>query len=128
MGAKISAERKNSSPVSEAPPPLTSPGVFPVHEFNTRSRIKTEIPVIRSDRSEEHTSELQSRGHLVCLDLASFPTRRSSDLKISVRKFRDGSSMGVKFNGCENLGGTKKQFAGVGSSSPADLTRCVPGA
>src|SRR5690625_1773400 len=49
MGAKISAERKNSSPVSEAPPPLTSPGVFPVHEFNTRSRIKTEIPVIRSD-------------------------------------------------------------------------------
>src|SRR5437870_5790196 len=42
-------------------------------------------------RSEEHTSELQSRGHLVCrlllerhvtlLDLHSFPTRRSSDLK-----------------------------------------------
>src|SRR5690625_546660 len=29
-------------------------------------------------RSEEHTSELQSRGHLV--DLLSFPTRRSSDL------------------------------------------------
>src|SRR5215510_443272 len=41
-------------------------------------------------RSEEHTSELQSRGHLVCRlllercvghrDLHSFPTRRSSDL------------------------------------------------
>src|SRR5690625_1949283 len=41
-------------------------------------------------RSEEHTSELQSRGHLVCrllLDgrvdrhaLAAFPTRRASDL------------------------------------------------
>src|SRR5690625_2574822 len=34
-------------------------------------------------RSEEHTSELQSRGHLVCrllLPLHSFPTRRSSDL------------------------------------------------
>src|SRR5690625_380313 len=32
-------------------------------------------------RSEEHTSELQSRGHLVCrLVLHSFPTRRSSDL------------------------------------------------
>src|SRR5690625_844065 len=29
-------------------------------------------------RSEEHTSELQSRGHLVLLHL--FPTRRSSDL------------------------------------------------
>src|SRR5437870_4649585 len=43
-----------------------------------------------SGRSEEHTSELQSRGHLVCRlllecsaahrDLPSFPTRRSSDL------------------------------------------------
>src|SRR5690554_2799952 len=42
-------------------------------------------------RSEEHTSELQSRPHLVCRllleryaanrDLHSFPTRRSSDLK-----------------------------------------------
>src|SRR5690625_1130028 len=33
-------------------------------------------------RSEEHTSELQSRGHLVCrlADLLSVPTRRSSDL------------------------------------------------
>src|SRR5690625_2347557 len=37
-----------------------------------------------SSRSEEHTSELQSRGHLVCPllppSLLSFPTRRSSDL------------------------------------------------
>src|SRR5262245_30612796 len=41
-----------------------------------------------SDRSEEHTSELQSLRHLVCRlllpprspDLHSFPTRRSSDL------------------------------------------------
>src|SRR5207253_3200738 len=32
----------------------------------------------RRNRSEEHTSELQSRGHLVVLP--SFPTRRSSDL------------------------------------------------
>src|SRR5699024_5218954 len=31
-------------------------------------------------RSEEHTSELQSRFDLVCLNLHSFPTRRSSDL------------------------------------------------
>src|SRR5690625_2750149 len=32
-------------------------------------------------RSEEHTSELQSRGHLVCRRApSSFPTRRSSDL------------------------------------------------
>src|SRR5207253_2048109 len=42
-----------------------------------------------STRSEEHTSELQSRGHLVCRllltcydrDLTAFPTRRSSDLE-----------------------------------------------
>src|SRR5437870_1021329 len=35
----------------------------------------------RVGRSEEHTSELQSRGHLVCRPvLHSFPTRRSSDL------------------------------------------------
>src|SRR5439155_476335 len=33
---------------------------------------------LREKRSEEHTSELQSRGHLV--HLPSFPTRRSSDL------------------------------------------------
>src|SRR5205814_1933314 len=31
-------------------------------------------------RSEEHTSELQSLRHLVCRDVRSFPTRRSSDL------------------------------------------------
>src|SRR5947209_6099003 len=31
-------------------------------------------------RSEEHTSELQSRQYLVCRDLHFFPTRRSSDL------------------------------------------------
>src|SRR5690625_1258900 len=49
------------------------------------------------NRSEEHTSELQSRGHLVCrlllkiicyiLYLPYFPTRRSSDLFIE-RWFR----------------------------------------
>src|SRR5690242_18843599 len=32
-------------------------------------------------RSEEHTSELQSHVNLVCRDLHSFPTRRSSDLR-----------------------------------------------
>src|SRR5690606_19547421 len=32
------------------------------------------------ERSEEHTSELQSRENLVCRELHSFPTRRSSDL------------------------------------------------
>src|SRR5438874_474393 len=39
------------------------------------------IPSRRSEpRSEEHTSELQSRRDLVCRHLHSFPTRRSSDL------------------------------------------------
>src|SRR5690625_4989817 len=33
---------------------------------------------LKVSRSEEHTSELQSRGHLVAVH--SFPTRRSSDL------------------------------------------------
>src|SRR5687768_15027785 len=37
-------------------------------------------PAGESPRSEEHTSELQSRLHLVCRDLHSFPPRRSSDL------------------------------------------------
>src|ERR1041385_2498058 len=47
-------------------------------------------------RSEEHTSELQSRLHLVCRlllewygdhrDLPSFPTRRSSDLEVNRSK------------------------------------------
>src|SRR5699024_1081642 len=33
-------------------------------------------------RSEEHTSELQSRFDVVCLHLPSLPTRRSSDLTV----------------------------------------------
>src|SRR5690625_5235894 len=58
-------------------------------------RKTVELPMLNVDiieklisRSEEHTSELQSRGHLVCrlllyfslCFLYSFPTRRSSDL------------------------------------------------
>src|SRR5690625_639152 len=39
-----------------------------------------EETALLESRSEEHTSELQSRGHLVCFDSHSFPTRRSSDL------------------------------------------------
>src|SRR5438067_771458 len=42
-------------------------------------------------RSEEHTSELQSRFDLVCRDLHSFPTRRSSDLSpVRARAVRPG--------------------------------------
>src|SRR5437899_953071 len=39
------------------------------------------------NRSEEHTSELQSLRHLVCLYFLSFPTRRSSDLCIVLKTF-----------------------------------------
>src|SRR5438046_1009846 len=42
------------------------------------------IPQVISARSEEHTSELQSLTTLVCQQPTSFPTRRSSDLKILV--------------------------------------------
>src|SRR6476620_8602207 len=44
-------------------------------------------------RSEEHTSELQSRQYLVCRphrELHSFPTRRSSDLHHSSMRFPGG--------------------------------------
>src|SRR5690606_4295190 len=41
----------------------------------------------RKLRSEEHTSELQSRENLVCLCLHSFPTRRSSDLFGHAQKY-----------------------------------------
>src|SRR5207253_724719 len=51
-------------------------------------------------RSEEHTSELQSRGHLVCrlllersapiCKLHSFPTRRSSDLEKRLKDAANG--------------------------------------
>src|SRR5690625_5803931 len=37
---------------------LQNPGVEEI--------IKTEVPFLANYRSEEHTSELQSRGHLVC--------------------------------------------------------------
>src|SRR5947208_971892 len=56
--------------------------------FSTRCIVPEATPP--SERSEEHTSELQSPDHLVCRlllesssdpsDLHSFPTRRSSDL------------------------------------------------
>src|SRR5690625_3336980 len=66
-----------------------------IMQLNTKfwqTDVSIYIQVFNSRRSEEHTSELQSRGHLVCrllleisplcLSLHSFPTRRSSDLDI----------------------------------------------
>src|SRR3990172_3980706 len=63
-------------------------GALPRHGCLPRPR---SAPALPSRRSEEHTSELQSRLHLLCplfffkcygdhRDLHSFPTRRSSDL------------------------------------------------
>src|SRR5439155_16221465 len=45
-----------------------SPGTVQVHLVVTDQGLNdtNEIPVLRAERSEEHTSELQSRGHLVC--------------------------------------------------------------
>src|SRR2546422_6750817 len=53
--------------VSEPPPPLASvaPGVSP-RLAATIDRCLAKDPGARFPRSEEHTSELQSRLHLVC--------------------------------------------------------------
>src|SRR5207253_2942927 len=51
---------------------------FPIRPLLTRGLPTPCLNQEQTYRSEEHTSELQSRGHLVILH--SFPTRRSSDL------------------------------------------------
>src|SRR5439155_1657231 len=78
---------------------LHEPGAFapPHHEHivvtaeGALPRLGRRDQPIHPIRSEEHTSELQSRGHLVCRllleylqhhHLPSFPTRRSSDLPV----------------------------------------------
>src|SRR5690625_5486512 len=43
----------------------TNPAIYPA-TAEKRNPAITMIMVINNDRSEEHTSELQSRGHLVC--------------------------------------------------------------
>src|SRR5262245_51733406 len=50
-------------------------------EITLRNEVETGRLDLAAERSEEHTSELQSLRHLVCRALHSFPTRRSSDLK-----------------------------------------------
>src|SRR5690625_307227 len=56
---------------------LTSSAVTDLPSFG--AGINSAAALAIAPRSEEHTSELQSRGHLVYLH--SFPTRRSSDLR-----------------------------------------------
>src|SRR5690625_6846662 len=45
-----------------------SPGLSPGYPHNVRTvrRVPNLVSSFQQDRSEEHTSELQSRGHLVC--------------------------------------------------------------
>src|SRR5207253_5331219 len=48
-------------------------GIWPLNSYKQALRLNNEVPgivipeaLLKSMRSEEHTSELQSRGHLVC--------------------------------------------------------------
>src|SRR5690625_5697736 len=60
-GPPIASATENSSPCSTAPSPLDGAG-------SSRLVPACSVGTSREDpaRSEEHTSELQSRGHLVC--------------------------------------------------------------
>src|SRR5690625_5939379 len=66
------SDRSTTSTSSDDPPPAAEPGsepepgdVQPAFDVVTRSNRVGKVFVC-SVRSEEHTSELQSRGHLVC--------------------------------------------------------------
>src|SRR3989442_5934701 len=50
----------------DVPPELLSVGAFEIELFNARSVDHHHTRFFRVGRSEEHTSELQSRPHLVC--------------------------------------------------------------
>src|SRR5690606_4978049 len=60
---------------------LAEPSVDPLQNILVTPLFVNDDALAMAQRSEEHTSELQSRENLVCrLRLHSFPTRRSSDL------------------------------------------------
>src|SRR2546425_9127477 len=63
------SETENSS-VTDSPPPLSSPlegeGEGGGASFSTATRRTTSPDIVKKDRSEEHTSELQSLAYLVC--------------------------------------------------------------
>src|SRR5690625_6099968 len=60
--------RKEKRAASDRLKPSSSPAVrvAPEREVPGISAITWKQPMISASRSEEHTSELQSRGHLVC--------------------------------------------------------------
>src|SRR5690625_3921777 len=62
--------------------------------LNDQITYKEDADLIERKRSEEHTSELQSRGHLV--HRPSFPTRRSSDLYKGIQNVRRRFKSSVK--------------------------------
>src|SRR5207253_8607711 len=66
-GGDLSFERRTDRRTVEQPPALGA-RVRPGHATQApeRGRVRRPEPREREIRSEEHTSELQSRGHLVC--------------------------------------------------------------
>src|SRR5690625_1767449 len=66
---------------------VKSPSKHNIISFHTRMIVTIGMMIILVARSEEHTSELQSRGHLVYIN--SFPTRRSSDLLKALLAFME---------------------------------------
>src|SRR5207253_303488 len=90
-------------------------------------------------RSEEHTSELQSRGHLVCRlllefyadhqALHSFPTRRSSDLQcrddrvIAAENVSDGEKAGNNGKTCPDSRSISNTSSGP---SPKHIYEILP--
>src|SRR5690625_5674992 len=62
-GAMLSVELPEEKPVAEVRP-MIAEGMSLVHQDD--DLVVIDKPVGVAARSEEHTSELQSRGHLVC--------------------------------------------------------------
>src|SRR3989449_7521051 len=68
--------------------PATSPMV-PIFAVSARCRICEVSFAIRSHRSEEHTSELQSRLHLVCRLLLEKKNEKKNAKRVVATKQRD---------------------------------------
>src|SRR5207253_7884854 len=61
-------------------------GISPNHGARSRSQRPLPLPVQSKQRSEEHTSELQSRGHLVCRLLLEKKKKRKDFLAGHARR------------------------------------------
>src|SRR5690625_6063081 len=66
-GMKRTVERASDTLVGYAIPDVVDVGIgYQISRVNRQAQSKINQHVTSSVRSEEHTSELQSRGHLVC--------------------------------------------------------------